>query len=1817
MGITPISNPLPGERVIALAPATLAETAHWWLRRPNLFAGRTLTAPTLEARQQWAAGHVALRGQGHTPGVVHGLEAALVAHGDGLAGARVALAQGTGLTVGGEDVRIAQAVELALAALPVVAAPSVFVAAGGDAAETGGGATDADAGAGAGDGDGSTTDAGTGESDGGAADAGGAGSSGAASSGASTAAAGGVAAVLRARIVGSPLGSVVAQRPDALPRVGIVVLQPVAADRIGAFDPTDPCPLDGCSGRGNAAAFEDWRIGDAARLLWYAWPDEWLDLPPLPPSGVARWRNLLAWRIFDAERRLGATEALPWERFGVPVALVACAADWTPLFLDRASVVRAGGRARYARLAGGADRLTSHWRAPALWQAQLEQFAEQIAASGDPAPAAAQLAAGFVRLPPFGLLPAHAVDLAALRSDFFPPAFVLDAAPLPLEQLDAALAEAAALAPLDTSLGERVRVLVPVPQALFEPRLLLRETLDPQFAATLADFVLRRARALGARQGLRVQAAAVVRAIAGRALDVPEPDDDPEALEAESLAPWGPPPDGGGRRAALRAGVQRHAFEGASETLAIGADDVLFAWVHLDPDHPPRTLRLHWRLGAREHAAYWGEPFPEAAADGEGLTLHAGELPPAGQWLRLELPAARLGLGNAVADGMGFALVDGRAAFAATGVRARDGGERGWFDGLLPAGARVTGDAGWERLAHNDLWAPFEPLAALVPLDGEGAPGGGGHAEPPARGLHQHFFDRASASFTPAAGERLYAWVFLDPQHPPAQLMLQWYDGSGWEHRAYWGLSRIAWGVEGSASRRRIAALPQPARWIRLEVAAADVGLAGTAVAGMAFTLFDGAAAFGASGALGADGAERVWFAGALPAGARPQGSWNFLAARALRTPTTAGRNGHVAALARLFADPALAHLSAHERYQLYARGLDGFVAYLKARADRADDLVDHGFLKVQTDIYRVRQLVLDATTATRLAVSPTLAGIAKAETAAASTARVAEFFAQLKAAPPPSAPPSVGIGGPGDTGGSGTGGGTIGTAPASGALTGLGSISTHGGVLRSASESTGTLAGAGVLGATAAVGALDPRLGVTTSLTGSTTGIVAGSAVGMIGGLTDAGLVAGGATGGVTGSFASGAPSGAAAALTGATFAEPLVRAERFVPSDITQAAPLIGRADVRTVSIAERLAAPKATEARDYTTATRYDAVASLVAFADELAADDGGDVPGLFEGVALHGLRGDAVLFYDRAEEVGSPNRPLPSVDDPAQSAALDARPRSLAFTTLLGERWRLPLLLRTPLRTHIDEAVRFSEGADLSDNTVALMRQLEGRIKLYRDAIVAAAALREQLARSAAALDARVLAAGEALAEARHDVAVTRALLAEEQTRLAAINARRARVLREHVRFVAYQRAREAELIAPAPLRTLSPGLAEALVPACLHAHEEPPDALAALLAVVREAPAQWFAAAPALLDRLDRVDLIVRTVQSAQLRSELLNLQLTARPVLAGALRIPAGSFAAAGASVGAVPGALATELSLAAASSAALTVGATASVAAITTAIAGLHGRRLATVQAQRAAAARIDVAALAALGWQGARRHAESVVSLGDLIDGEHGSGELAHRAAALFADIGRIAACLHAGFGAVPPAIRLDWATRLSQFDVAPRLRNLAGLPRWGELGAAERRALQAWADWLFGQARPADAQAEALINDVVHMCLLLASHAPVGRILAGRLAAPASAAPGARLTIRVDQLAQLRVGMQALVHQHGRVVARARVDDLAAGQASATVLQVAGARVDLAADARVHFVAADSPAARVAPFAAAATGPSLAATTAALPSAGIGRG
>jgi len=1235
------------------------------------------------------------------------------------------------------------------------------------------------------------------------------------------------------------------------------------------------------------------------------------------------------------------------------------------------------------------------------------------------------------------------MDLQNLRSEFFPLGFDIDAAPVPVDQLDLALRASAGLAPFNLSNAESVRMLVPVPQAVWEPRLLMHETVAPEFRQTLEQFLLVRARTLGGRQGMRNKQAVLTHAISGTTPVVPDFNDDADALEVESLSPWGPPPAGGGHRSSVNAGEHQHYFRGATETLKVAAGDRLYCWVHLDPDNPPSTLMFQWLSGNWEHRAYWGDNLIGWGQDGTASRLRMGDLPTAGEWVRLEVPAASVGLGNAaIINGMAFTLYGGRAAYATTG--ATNGRvDREWFSNVLPQGAQKTGDETWDLITDNDLWAPFEAPFSVLPATPATVPVGGGHVEPPAGGVHQHFFDGATA-FTPTDSEQLFCWVYLDPNNPPREVMLQWHTAAaGWEHRAYWGANLVNWGdvIKQPESRVRAGDLPAPGGWVRLQVPAATVKLPAAAINGMAFTLFDGCAAFGAAGAVAAaaGSAERPWFSGALPARAHPTGIWNFLTQRKLHAPTPAGRVGQVEVLSDLVGDPSLAGLSGQERSQLPVLGLEGFIAYLKSRADRADDLVDYGFVKVQTDVYRIRQLMLGTTAATRLAVSPALATIAQADTAVASQTQIASFLADLKT----SAPKTVSAAGE-------------------------------------------TKAISNVLKSDAAL-----RLPTNTRA------------------VTDFSL-----------NFAT-----SARLMETKTAITSIFKQTGVTPYEISNAAPLIGNTFVRTTAIAKRIDDPKAKEARDYATVSRLEAVQALLRLADTLIAEDSGVTPGLFSGVELHGLEGDVFL--------GDGNT---------------TRKRAFAdFIDMTKRSTLLPDLLNLPVRkvpgpdgklipVEPDEASHFSDSSDLSDHIIALMRQMEGRIKLYRDAIRVCQSVLDGLKKDANALQARLAIIVDHLAETRHDVSVAKALLAEETDRINDINERRATVLSEQVRFLAFVRPREVDNLLTAPRRDLDPGLMDAPVPTCLKDHSDIPDDLQDMLRVVREAPANWFVTVPKLIEQLDRPEVLIKTLQSAQFRTQI----KTMLPV----------------ASVAVTQNKVANAIMRVAARQA------------------DLLGPRVEAVQ-------RLNLAGLVAATWQGVRSQATQLLSLGDLIDGAHGRSLVARQAAGEFDRIGHVAACLHAEFSGVLPSIRLDWAETLSEFDAAPNLRNLGSLARWSEIGYIDRRQMQSYVDWLFAQIDAQQTRGESMMNDVVRMCLLLASHAPVDRIIAGRMKQPVTGVrPGVRLPLTVFDPSRLRIGMQALMVRAGSVVARATVEDIGSAEVSARVIHTTATQVDLGDDVRVQF-------------------------------------
>ncbi|MEB3362055.1 MAG: WD40 repeat domain-containing protein [Synechococcaceae cyanobacterium] len=532
---------------------------------------------------------------------------------------------------------------------------------------------------------------------------------------------------------------------------------------------------------------------------------------------------------------------------------------------------------------------------------------------------------------------------------------------------------------------------------------------------------------------------------------------------------------------------------------------------------------------------------------------------------------------------------------------------------------------------------------------------------------------------------------------------------------------------------------------------------------------------------------------------------------------------------------------------------------------------------------------------------------------------------------------------------------------------------------------------------------------------------------------------------------------------------------------SDVLNQAPIVGHV-VETIAVAERLQQPAAIEVSDF-------------AFSDQVKVLDGLGRKGLLKDLLVPGKEG-------------------------------------VTFGKLR------PGTLQPPEVARPTEAEFFSNAVRSLDLTVAALRLGEGRVQQYRQAIARCRdslnALRQQQGR----LEARLRVVDSELAEVRQDLSVAQALLAEERARVQAINARRRRVLKDQVPYLAFQRPRSLNLLQTPPCLPLDPGPSPDPLPPCWNDSTPVPREVRAMVELLREAPLGWFKSLLPELRRLDRIDTLVRLFDSAAQRRSVIT------PTAPQPLAAPEVSSTPFGRS------------------------------------IRRLYDQRQQMVRQAWQGVATQATPAVAAQSWQESLRQAERCLTLGDLLAGDHHRPELSSQAASLLQQWCRVATCLKERFGAIPPQLRLDWAERLSQFDGPVNLRLLTNLPRWGEVSdGRQRRDLQSLVDWLFQQVNSVEDPAIAFANDLVRLSLLLACHAPVNQILSGQVIGSPSLAPQARLPIRMDPL-RVRVGMPVLFHGRDGVMAEGIVEDLSGTVATARILR-GNASLSADANTRVQFL------------------------------------
>ncbi|MCB9876810.1 MAG: PSD1 domain-containing protein [Planctomycetes bacterium] len=307
---------------------------------------------------------------------------------------------------------------------------------------------------------------------------------------------------------------------------------------------------------------------------------------------------------------------------------------------------------------------------------------------------------------------------------------------------------------------------------------------------------------------------------------------------------WVTPDDGHvhlGARAMRRRGPgnHQHFFRNADQKLRLADGDVLFAWVFVDPNDPPEQLMLQWNddgAGGWGHRAFWGADKIGYGTAGTTERRRIGDLPSPGAWVRLEVPVAAVGLGTGSAvHGIAFTQFGGTAWWDEAGVVTTSpqlAEDWLWWDDEAPDGADLQGD--------GERW---QWTAGGRDAGGDGQPtprNGARMLRRKAEGLSQDFFTGAVMPLVVRHVDRLFAWVWLDPNDPPRAVQLQFHVDGSWEHRVRWGDPAHGAGRPGGADHRA-GDVPATGRWVRLETDLASVGLQpGQRLDGMAMTMVGG-----------------------------------------------------------------------------------------------------------------------------------------------------------------------------------------------------------------------------------------------------------------------------------------------------------------------------------------------------------------------------------------------------------------------------------------------------------------------------------------------------------------------------------------------------------------------------------------------------------------------------------------------------------------------------------------------------------------------------------------------------------------------------------------------------------------------------------------------------------------------------------------------------------------------------------------------------------------------------------------------------------------
>jgi len=1057
---------------------------------------------------------------------------------------------------------------------------------------------------------------------------------------------------------------------------------------------------------------------------------------------------------------------------------------------------------------------------PALAQARINQLSEQLSQTLAQQGPIGNLAAIFPTLPPSGILPATSLDFVHQRAVWFPPNWSVSAAPVFLEELETVLETgmleapiaAETSAPADPTQMEPVEVLIPLPDAVYDPDVLVHETVALIFQQEVDQATEARNLTLQQLETVTQELNALYAAWGPNAPANPNPIDPNLGLTSDEIKGRNTPPP--------YTPAASETFGTVLQTTWRLSTAYASGQFVIDGNGTIQVVTVAGTSGGTAPA--WNTNVGQTTTDGGVTWLNNGPL----AWQ----PDTTYVAGQFTMDPNGFlqkaqnsgTSASSSPAWQAKGLTTPDGivwqngGTSPWQpDSVFAAGQLILDSSGNVQIVQT------------AGISGDSAPAWNPNVNQTTQDSGVTWNNLGHSGWTSGT-------VFKAGQaviDPTGMIQLAQVGGTS-------GAAAPAWNetVGGATTDAAI-------NWINdgpLTWQASTAYVAGQIIVDSNGNLQSVQTA-GTSGS-----SAPVW--NTAPGGSTKNDggvTWLYLpfdSTDISQLETFAAQAPYTFTYKNFAGTSQIINLIGTDDIgYLQSNGLQALITRLNARISQANDLLDTAFLTVQTDIYRYRQNVLGSNAASALATSPILANIATGETATATATNLQDYINTVippAGTPPPTyIPPVINPVRIPVVNFNAAASKAFAVAPPT--------------ALRSASISlavrpiTGTEAVIhNIAGAPASVTPTAAAGGFQTSITRTP---IAGAAIAptaVAGGFQAAQISKVGVQ------FNVGAETAVSRQLTSPTQILQPGQNANATTTDITSQSPMVGaQANIRTLTIAQRLQQSQAQEAMFYSISNRLNflqILATLESFgfvADDLA------------------------ILVD-----GTPTTPATPAPTTPVAVPVETHYFGEYLDLSVGQPALVAKLQNPYLIPDSVEATVFSVGVRVAEQHTVLLRALEARVQNYVDFVALCSTALANIQNDVQQAAAYLTQLQNNLHQDRQNVAFTTALLGDETQRVLGVNAQRLQILQNSVQLVAYTRARTLQATDTVPSRQLVPANVASPVPACLQQTVSIPPELREIVGLLREAPVNWMPSVSALMDNLERPILLQHLALTMQARS---------------------------------------------------------------------------------------------------------------------------------------------------------------------------------------------------------------------------------------------------------------------------------------------------------------------------------------------------------